>query len=167
MISIIVAVAQNNVIGNKNQLIWHITEDLQYFKKRTSGHTVIMGRKTFESIGKPLPKRKNIIITTDTSYKAEGCFTAHSLGAAIKLAQPDDEIFIIGGGSIYREAVPFADTIYLTRVCKDYEGDTYFPELTMDEWKEIEHTDFERGEKFEYPFSFIVYKRNWLATFIK
>ena len=159
MLSIIVAVAQNNVIGCQNRLIWHISEDLKYFKNRTSGHAVIMGRKTFESIGRPLPKRKNIIITNDTLYSAEGCVISHSLNDAIKAAQPDDEVFIIGGGSIYREALPIANRIYLTQIHKDYEGDTYFPELNREEWKEIERTDFERGENFEYPFSFIVYQR--------
>ena len=159
MVSIIVAVAQNDVIGNKNQLIWHITEDLQYFKKRTLGHTVIMGRKTFESIGKPLFKRKNIIITNNPLFTADGCIIANSLKNAIALAQPDDEIFIIGGGSIYREAISVAHKIYLTRVYKDYEGDTFFPKLNMNEWEEIDCTDFDKGEKFEFPFSFITYQR--------
>lgn len=159
MISIIVAVAQNNVIGNQNQLIWHISEDLQFFKKTTLGHAVIMGRKTFESIGKPLPKRKNIIITRNSNFNTNGCIIANSLNEAIDAAKPDDEIFIIGGGTVYREALNIADKVYLTRIHKDYEGDTFFPELNTSEWEEIERTDFERGEKFEYPFSFITYKR--------
>ena len=161
MVSIIVAVAQNNVIGRDNQLIWHITEDLQYFKKVTSGHAVIMGRKTFESIGRPLPKRTNIIITQNRDFTADGCIVVHSLKESLEKAKEtgETEVFIIGGGSIYKEALPFTDKVYLTRIHKDYEGDTYFPELKPSEWQEIEHTDFEHGEKFEYPFSFIVYQR--------
>lgn len=159
MISIIVAVAQNGVIGKDNGLIWHISEDLQYFKKRTLGHAVIMGRKTYESIGKPLPKRKNIIVTTNSTYQADGCFSAQSLNQAIQLALPDDEVFIIGGGKLYSEALAIADKVYLTRIHKSYEGDTFFPELDPLAWSKIECVDFERGENFEYPFSFITYQR--------
>ena len=158
MLSIIVAVAENNVIGHNNGLIWHISEDLKYFKRITSGHTVIMGRKTFESIGKPLPNRTNIVISRNAEFKPNGVMVVSSLNEAIAKISSDEESFIIGGGSIYREAMGLADKLYLTKVYHSYDGDTHFPEIG-DEWIEISREDFERGEKFEYPFSFIVYER--------
>lgn len=158
MLSIIVAAAENNVIGRNNALIWHISEDLKYFKRITSGHTVIMGRKTFESIGKPLPNRTNIVISRNIEFKPEGCVVVSSLNEAIAKTNPNEENFIIGGGSIYREAIGLADKLYLTKIQHSYEGDTHFPEIG-DEWKEVLREDFERGEKFEHPFSFIVYER--------
>ncbi len=158
MLSIIVAVAENNVIGHNNSLIWHISEDLKYFKRVTSGHTVIMGRKTFESIGKPLPNRTNIVISRNADFKPNGVIVVSSLEEAVAKTNSGEESFIIGGGSIYREAMGLADKLYLTKVHHSYEGDTFFPEIG-DEWKEISREDFERGEKFEYPFSFIVYER--------
>ena len=158
MLSIIVAVAENNVIGRNNSLIWHITEDLKYFKRITSGHTIIMGRKTFESIGKPLPNRTNVVISRNVGFNPEGCIVASSLSEAIARTNPDEENFVIGGGSIYCEAIGIADKLYLTKVHCSYEGDTFSPEIG-DEWKEISREDFERGEKFEHPFSFIIYER--------
>ncbi len=158
MLSIIVAVAENNVIGHENSLIWHISEDLKYFKRTTSGHPVIMGRKTFESIGKPLPNRTNIVISRNPDFKPAGCTVVSSLEKALELLNPNEENFIIGGGSIYREALPLADKLYLTKVYHHYEGDTFFPEIGS-EWKETARQDFERGETFEYPFSFICYDR--------
>ena len=158
MLSIIVAIAENNVIGCDNQLIWHISEDLRYFKRITSNHTVIMGRKTFESIGKPLPNRKNIIITRNPNFKADGCTIVPSLDAATELVKGENESFIIGGGSVYQSAMPLADKLYITRIHRNYDGDTYFPEIG-DEWQEVERQDFERGEKYEYPFSFVTYTR--------
>lgn len=158
MLSIIVAVAENNVIGRNNGLIWHISEDLKYFKRITTGHTVIMGRKTFESIGKPLPNRTNIIISRNTELKPEGCIVVPSLSEAILKTNTNEESFVIGGGSIYCEAIGLADKLYLTKVHHSYEGDTFFPEQG-DEWKEVWRESYEHGEKFEYPFSFIVYER--------
>ncbi|MBO5821177.1 MAG: dihydrofolate reductase, partial [Alistipes sp.] len=127
MISIIVAIAQNGTIGDKNSLLWHIKEDMRFFRTTTSGHPVIMGRKTFESLGsKPLPKRKNIVITRfDVEF--EGAFTAHSLEEAISMAEGDEEIFIMGGAQIYAQSLDIADRMYITRVERDYEGDTSFP----------------------------------------
>ncbi|MDR0659842.1 MAG: dihydrofolate reductase [Prevotellaceae bacterium] len=158
MLSIIVAVAENNVIGCNNQLIWHISEDLKYFKRITSGHAVIMGRKTFESIGKPLPHRTNIVISKNAELKPEGATVVPSLEDAIAKVNPQEENFIIGGGSIYREAMCLADKLYLTKIHHTYEGDTFFPEIG-NEWKEISREDFEHGEKFGHPFSFITYER--------
>ena len=159
MISIIVAVAANNVIGGENKLLWHIKEDLQRFKSLTSGHAVIMGRKTWESLGRPLPNRTNIVITRNSDYKPEGALVASSLEAALELAEQDDEKFIIGGGEIYRQAMAIADKLYITHVECSYEGDTTFSEISAEQWRVVEEVRFERGEKYEYPFRFTDYER--------
>ncbi|HOP04329.1 MAG TPA: dihydrofolate reductase [Tenuifilaceae bacterium] len=134
MISIIVAIAENNVIGKNNQLIWHISEDLKRFKLLTTGHCIIMGRKTFESIGKALPKRTNIVVSRNEKYRAEGCQVVNSLETALGLCPNYDEVFIIGGGELYREALPLAKKLYITRIHRAYEGDTYFPEIDENTW---------------------------------
>ena len=159
MVSIIVAIAQNGTIGDKNSLLWHIKEDMRFFRTTTSGHAVIMGRKTFESLGsKPLPKRKNIVITR-AERDFEGAFTAHSLQEAIAMAEGDEEIFIIGGAQIYAEALSVADRMYITRVERDYEGDTSFPEIDYSKWQLVSEERHERGEEFESPFAFQIYNR--------
>ena len=159
MISIIVAVAQGGVIGGGGDLLWHISEDLRRFKQITSEHTVIMGRKTYDSIGRPLPRRRNIVITRSEEWSAEGCERASSLEQAVGMCEGEQEIFVIGGGEIYRQAMPLADRLYLTRVEKVYAGDTYFPEIRADEWRELSNERYERGEKFEYPFEFVDLER--------
>ena len=159
MVSIIVAIAQNGTIGDKNSLLWHIKEDMRFFRTTTSGHAVIMGRKTFESLGsKPLPKRKNIVITR-AERDFEGAFTAHSLEEAIAMAEGDEEIFIIGGAQIYAEALSVADRMYITRVERDYEGDTSFPEIDYSKWQLVSEERYERGEEFDAPFAFLCYDR--------
>ena len=159
MVSIIVAVAQNGVIGDKNALLWHIKEDMRFFRTTTSGHAVVMGRKTFESLGsKPLPKRTNIVITRQ-DIDFDGTLTAHSLSEAIELAGDDSEIFIIGGAQIYAEALKCADRIYLTRVERDYEGDTSFPDVDWSQWRLVDEQRHERGEEYEGAFSFLTYDR--------
>ena len=158
MISIIAAVAENGVIGDKNALLWHITEDMRYFRRTTTGHPVVMGRRTFESLGRPLPARDNIVITrSNTSF--EGCRTAHSLAEAVAPYPAEAEVFIIGGAQIYAEALPVADRLYLTRIERPYEGDTSFPEWSADEWRLVERQHFARGENFDYPFAFELYER--------
>ena len=158
MISIIVAIAENGVIGDKNALLWNIKEDMRRFRTTTTGHPVIMGRKTFESIGRPLPKRTNVVITRgDASF--EGCEVAHSLEEAIAMFPAEEEIFIIGGAQIYAQALPLADRLYLTIVHSDYEGDTSFPEINYSEWREVSRQEFERGEEYDFPFSFIDLER--------
>lgn len=159
MINIIVAVAKNGVIGDKNSLLWHIREDMVHFRTLTSGHPVIMGRKTYDSIGRPLPKRTNVVITRDTELQIEGCTMAHSLEEAIALFDPQEEIFIIGGAQIYAQALPLAHRIYLTVVERDYQGDTSFPAIDYSIWKQTSREDFSSGEAFEYPFSFITMER--------
>ena len=159
MVSIIVAIAQNGTIGDKNSLLWHIKEDMRFFRTTTSGHAVVMGRKTFESLGsRPLPKRTNIVIKrADRVF--EGALTAHSLEEAIRLAEGDEEIFIIGGAQIYREALRIADRMYITRVMHDYEGDTSFPDIDLSEWELVAEEKHDRGEEYEYPFAFLTYER--------
>ncbi len=159
MLSIIVAIAENNVIGKDNDLIWHLPRDLKYFKETTTGHYVIQGRKTFESCGKPLPNRTNVIITRDKNYSAEGCIVVHSLEDAIKEAKDDSEAFIIGGGKIYEQAMSLVDRIYLTKVHHVFEGDTFFPEINMEEWIEIDRRDFEPDEKNKHSFTILTLDR--------
>lgn len=159
MVSIIVAIAQNGTIGDKNSLLWHIKEDMRFFRTTTSGHAVIMGRKTFESLGsRPLPKRTNIVITR-SDVKFEGALTAHSLEEAIAMAEGDEEIFIMGGAQIYAIAMDVADRMYITRVERDYEGDTSYPEIDYSKWRLVSEERHERGEEYESPFAFLTYDR--------
>ena len=158
MINIIVAIAQNGVIGSDNQLLWHISEDLQHFKQITTGHPVVMGRKTFESLGRPLPGRENVVITrSDVIF--EGCRMAHSIDEALAPYSPIDQVFIIGGAEIYRALMPIADRFYLTRVLHDYEGDTQYPRWDANEWAMVSQEGFECGAKYSYPFVFEEYRR--------
>jgi len=156
-ISIIVAVAKNGVIGREGTLPWYIPEDLKRFRKITQHHPVIMGRKTYESIGKILPERKNIILTRQKCYHVEGAAIAHSFQDAITLCQSMDteEVFVIGGESIYREALVHSDRIYLTRIHREYKGESTFPEIVMDDYtKTLEETH--GGDP---PFSFLILDR--------
>lgn len=160
-ISIVVAVSQNQVIGSQGTLPWRLSSDLKKFKKITSGHTIIMGRKTYESIGRPLPNRTNILITRNPIYQAEGCYVVHSLEESLNLAQNQQasEVFIIGGGEIYQQALPQVDKIYLSRVNTQLEGDTFFPPLDTQEWKTIHQEAFLADDKNEYDFNFIELER--------
>jgi len=158
-ISIIVALSENNVIGVNNKLPWHLSADLKRVKTVTMGHHLIMGRKTFESFGKPLPGRTNVIITRNKNFKAEGCIVVASLNEALEKSKHDDQVFVFGGGEIFREALPLVRKIYMTRVHTRVEGDTYFPQLHPDEWKEISRQDFGADEKNDFPFSFIDLER--------
>ena len=159
MISIIAAVASNGVIGGSNRLLWHISEDLKRFKAITSGHPVVMGRKTFESLGRPLPNRTNVVITRNSAYSAEGVRVVASLEEAIALFSGDEEVFVIGGGEIYTQALPIADKLYLTIVEYPYKGDTMFPEWDKSQWRLTEEVRIPRGETFEYPFTYLTYER--------
>ncbi len=136
-LSIIVAIAENNVIGNNNQLIWHLPNDLKYFKEITMGHHMIMGRKTWESIGRALPGRTTIVVTRDKSFSAPGALVAHSLEDALEMAKTDSEVFVVGGGELYRQSLPLVNKFYLTRVHRSFEGDTFFPEIDMSQWVEV------------------------------
>lgn len=160
MINIVVAKASNNVIGAKNDLIWHLPNDLKHFKSITSGHPIIMGRKTFESLGRPLPNRTNIVVTRDQNWNTEGIEIASSLPKAIEVAKKiDDDIYILGGGNIYKQAMEFTDVLYITEVHHEFDGETYFPEIDLDEWEEVEREDFKKDEKHLYAYSFVTYKK--------
>ena len=160
MNSIIVAVAQNNAIGKDNKLLWHIPEDLRRFKKLTTGRTIIMGKRTYESLPvKPLPNRRSIVITDDPMDRFEGCLTVTSIQDALILCNPDEENFIIGGASIYKQLMPVTDRLYITRIHRDFEGDVFFPRVSLMEWKLISSEDrpFDTGNNFSY--SFQIYEK--------
>jgi dihydrofolate reductase len=157
-VSIVVAIAKNNAIGKDNQLLWHLPKDLKHFKEITSGHTIIMGRKTYESVGKPLPNRRNIIITRQ-NIAINGCEVVNSIDEALKLCTGEEEVFIVGGAEIYKQAMALTDRIYLTIVHQPFDGDTYFPEIKEDIWKETEREDHETDEKHLFPYSFITLVR--------
>ena len=159
-ISIIVAIAENNAIGKKNELLWNLPEDLKRFKQITSRHTVIMGRRTFLSLPKgALPNRKNIVISDVAGESFPGCEMVPSVQEAISLCDEKEESFVIGGGIVYRQFMPHARKLYITRVHKEFKADTFFPEINFDEWDEIERIKFPADGKNPYPFSFITYIR--------
>jgi dihydrofolate reductase len=158
IISLVVAVSSNNVIGKNNQLIWHLPADLKHFKQITTGHTVFMGRKTYDSIGKPLPNRRNVVISRSVT-EIEGCEVAPSLEDALQLSSEEKEVFIIGGAEIYRQALPLADCIYLTRIHQDFDGDTFFPQIDLHLWQETKREDFLPDEKNKFSYSFITLNR--------
>jgi dihydrofolate reductase len=152
----IAAVAQNGVIGNNNDLIWHLPDDLKHFKELTKGHTIIMGRKTWESIGaKPLPHRKHIIITRNADYNAEGAEVVTNIKDALALTEGDDQPFIVGGGEIYQLALPYLDRMELTIVHHNFEGDTYFPNYDNQEWVSGLTRKHRADEKHAYAFTFV------------
>jgi dihydrofolate reductase len=161
MISLIVAVAENNVIGKNNQLLWHLPNDLKFFKNTTWGMPIIMGRKTFESVNKPLPGRFNIVITRKTDWKANGVIAVTDLHDALKKAAETNckEFFIIGGGEIYKQACEIADKISLTRVHATIEGDTFFPAIDESRWQLITCQEFEADEKHKYAYSFQTWEK--------
>jgi dihydrofolate reductase len=161
MISFIVAVDENNLIGKNNQLPWHLPSDMKYFKNQTWGMTVIMGRKSLDSLGKPLQGRKNIVVTRNKDWTHEGVEVAHSINEAVDLAKQTGakEIFILGGAEIFKEAMPVADRIYLTRIHHKFEGDAYFPEIPTSEWNMVKSRFCDVDEKNKYPHSFQVWER--------
>jgi dihydrofolate reductase len=159
-ISIIVATSKNNVIGIKNQLPWHLPADLKYFKSLTNGHSIIMGRKTYDSIGRPLPNRENIIITRDESFSSTELVVTHSIEEAIQHCHGQEEVFIIGGDTIYKQTLSIATKLYITRVdTLIEEGDAFFPEINVAEWKKVSDEHFEKDEKNKFHYSFEVYER--------
>ena len=159
-LTIIVAVSENDVIGKDNDLIWYLKNDLKRFKALTSGHCIIMGRKTFESFPKPLPNRTHIVITRQKNYSAqEGVIIVNSLQDAIKKAEHDTNPFIIGGGEIYKQALNVVDTIEFTRVHHSFEGDTFFPVLSDAIWKETDRVYHKKDDLHKFDFSYITYKR--------
>lgn len=160
MISIIVALAENRVIGRRNTLPWRLPNDLKHFRRLTTGHAVIMGRKNYESIGKLLPERTNIIVTRNAGYAVPGAHVVHSLETAYAAAADDNEIFVIGGAEIYRAALPRAGRLYLTLVHAPVPGDTFFPDFDRNEWREVECVRHEADEKHAYAYSFVKLERH-------
>lgn len=159
MISLIAAIDRNNVIGKDNKMPWTLPLDLAYFKKLTTGHIVVMGRKTFESMGKALPNRTNWIVTRDKSYLAEGCQKFYSIDEVLK-ASNTDEIFIIGGEKLYSEFFPAADKLYITLIDESFIGDTYFPEIRGEDWNLVSKIKGEKNEKNPYDYYFMIYEKN-------
>ena len=160
MISIIVAIAENYAIGKNNDLLWHIPADLKRFKQITIGHPVIMGKKTYVSLPKrPLPGRKNIVITDDPADCFPGCLMVHSIEEAMDQMKDEAESFIIGGASVYRQFLPHADQLYLTLVHKDFDGDVFFPEIDFREWQLVKQEDFPFDEQLGFSFSYGTYRR--------
>lgn len=158
-IALIAAVAQNRAIGKDNQLLWHLPEDMRYFRETTRGKTVIMGRKTWESLPekfRPLPGRRNIVVTRDRNFVAKGATLTHSLEEAVALAGEADEAFVIGGAELYRQALPLAQRLYLTEVAQAYEGDVFFPEIQAAEWQETSREEQRSASGIN--FSFVIYQ---------
>lgn len=160
ILSMIVAHADNRIIGKDNDMPWHLPADLAYFKKTTLGKPVVMGRKTYESIGRPLPGRQNIVISRDPSYSAAGVDTATSVEQALELAAGVEEIMVIGGGAIYQHCLSKADKLYITHIKASIEGDTQFPEYdTENDWQQVSSELFSADEKNAYDLDFCVYQR--------
>ena len=160
IISLIAAMGKNRVIGNKGKLPWHMPADMKYYREKTEGKPIIMGRKTFDSMdNKPLPNRTNIIITHDMDYKAEGAIVVHSADEALKAAGNAEEVMIIGGSHIYKEFLPRANRVYLTVIDGVFEGDAFFPKYEITEWKEISYEEHERDKDNPYDCRFVVLER--------
>jgi dihydrofolate reductase len=163
ILSLVVAYASNRVIGRDNDLPWYLPEDLKRFKRLTSGHCVIMGRKTYDSIikrlGGPLPNRRNIVITSNSSYEARGADVVSSFPEALRRTKSSNEVFVIGGESVFKEALALADKIYATEIRKEVMGDVYFPHTDSSEWQVIERELSSADDKNEYDYEFVTYKR--------
>lgn len=157
MITLIAAAAENNALGKDNDLLWHLPNDFKRFKEITSGHHIIMGRKTFDSFPKPLPNRTHIIITRQKEYLVENCIVVHSLEDAIAIAPKNEEVFIIGGAQIYEQSIPLADKIDLTRVHTSLDADAFFPEFDTSEWNLVFSEKHFKDEKHQYDFTFETY----------
>jgi len=159
VVSLIVAMARNGVIGKDNRLPWHLPEDLKRFKRLTMGHHIIMGRKTYESIGKLLPGRTTVIVTRRLDYPVPGAIIAHSLEEAIERCANDDEIFVIGGAEIYRAALPLADRLLITQIDREIAGDTLFPPVDWSRWREVERQPYPEADARGLPAHFVVYAK--------
>lgn len=158
-ISLIVAMASNRVIGINGQMPWHLSADLKKFRQITTGHPILMGRKTYESIGRPLPGRRNIIISRNPDYKIAGCEVFSDIDAAIACCSESEELFVIGGAGFYESMLPKANFLYLTEINKAFSGDTYFPEINTQEWQEIERIDINNDDSVDFSYSFLKLQR--------
>lgn len=160
IVSIIAAVGRNNVIGLKNTLPWNLPADMEHFKQLTKGKPIIMGQKTFESIGKPLIGRTNIVLTLDKNFTPSGCQIAYSIKEALDIVKNSKEVMICGGESIYRQFLPLADRIYLTLIEKDFEGDAFFPEFDRSSWKEVERVENKPDRENPYKYTFLTLEKH-------
>ncbi|MED4599510.1 dihydrofolate reductase [Paenibacillus validus] len=163
-ISYILAMDEARGIGVDNRLPWHLPADLAYFRKKTTGSTILMGRKTYDSIGKPLPKRTNVILTRDASFQAEGCTVIRSVEEAAQVygrggRNEEEELFVIGGAEVFQLLMPYADRLYITEIAHRFEADTFFPELEPLEWREVSRERGVKDEKNPYDYDFVVYER--------
>jgi dihydrofolate reductase len=159
ILSIIAAIGKNNELGKGSTLLWHMPADMKHFRETTSGHSVIMGRKTFESLKGPLPNRRNIIVTRDENYKKEGIEATNSLEEAIEKTEKEEEVFIIGGGELYKQSISFAQKLYITKIdAEDIDADTHFPAIGK-EWQEISRKKCEPDEKNPQAYTFLIYER--------
>jgi len=158
-LSLIAAMDRKRVIGRDNALPWRLPEDLRYFRRMTTGHAVIMGRRNYESIGRPLPQRVNIVLSRNPDFRAPGCIVAGSLAAALEAAGDDPEIFVIGGADLYAQALPLADRMYLTLIDADFDGDARYPEFDARDWRMVQRDDRQPDRENPYPFSFVVLER--------
>lgn len=159
ILSIIVAMAKNHTIGANNALPWHCPEDLKHFKKLTMGHHIIMGRKTLDSIGRPLPGRTTVVITRNPELKIDGCIMAHSLEEAIAVCAVDKEVFVVGGAELYAQALPLAYTLHLTEIQQDVAGDAHFPDIKHEEWEEISREKHHQETPQPLEYHFVTYQR--------
>ena len=158
-LSLIVAMDENRLIGNDNQLPWRLPADLAFFKRTTMGKPIIMGRKTFDSIGRPLPGRRNIVITRDPEFSAEGCEVVHSIEAALAGCSEHDELMLIGGATLYEQTLDQVSCLYVTRIHHSFSGDTWFPEFDVKHWKISEQQDFDPDQSNAFAYSFVKYVR--------
>jgi dihydrofolate reductase len=161
MITIIAAVAKNNAIGKDNKLLWHLPEDLKRFKKITTGHTIIMGRKTFESLPKVLPDRHHIVITRNKSFKVEDnrVTVVNSIEDLLDLLKKSEEYFVIGGAEVYKQLLPYVEKIYLTSIDKEFNADVFFPDINYKAWSVVEKAEYQKNDKNSLPYRFITLKR--------
>ena len=159
-LSLIVAMDENRLIGSNNDLPWHLPADLAFFKRTTMGKPIIMGRRTFESIGRALPGRRNIVVTRDPEFSAEDCEIVNGIDAALELCEDEAEVMLIGGASLYRQAIERATRLYITRIRHSFTGDTWFPEFDEGEWKVENQEDFEPDQSNPYAYSFIKFVRD-------
>lgn len=158
-ISLIVAMDSNRVIGKANDIPWRIPKDWEFVKKTTMGHSIVLGRKNLESIGRALPNRRNIILTRDKSFTFDGCEMAYSIEEVFELCEDDEELFIFGGEQIYTIFLPYVETMYMTKIHHEFEGDTFFPEVQFDEWNEIAMEKGVRDEENPYDYDFCIFER--------
>ena len=163
MLNLIVAVAHHNVIGMAGKMPWHLPAELAYFKRITMGHPIVMGRKTFDSIGRPLPGRRNIVVTANQAWRHDGVEVAGNIETALSMVE-GSSAFVIGGATLYAAALPMADRVYLTAIDATLEGDTFFPELTPEKWREVSRERRERDDKNAYAVEFVVFERVTLTT---